>query len=105
MDNTSINQPRYGSRIIYKPSGIPNILTSSEAFILYVHGNAKHYRSYLDLVNKKWFIREEKGSEIVLEGSGTSKHKLMIKAKSALVKLGIKFEPETRRKISDGKEE
>jgi hypothetical protein len=93
-----MNNPVYGNRIIHKPSSVPNVLKSKEVFTVYVEGKATQYRSYVDLNSKRWYVRNELDMSIVLEGVGTSKHKLLIHSKNALKSLGVRFNTETREK-------
>jgi hypothetical protein len=93
-----VKNPTYGSRIIYKPSSVPGVLSSTETFYVRMGDTRLHYRAYVDLNNKKWFIREENKSEIVSQGVGSSKHKMLIKAKNELKKLGVQFNTEGRKK-------
>ncbi len=87
----------YKKRIVYKPSGIPNILSSQEVYMVETVEGIKDYKPYIDLIKKKYYIRDERKSEIVREGTATSPHKLKIKAKTELVKLGVLFEEEKRK--------
>ena len=85
-----------GIRISYMESGIPNVVVSRQVFIVGQANGGNHYKAYINLAEKKFFIRNERTSEILLQGEASSPHKLKIKAKDALTKLGVIFKPEER---------
>lgn len=86
----------YKRRITYVDSGIPNVKMSREVYMKETTEGIKDYRVYLDLAKKEFMLRDERKCEIVRKGSATSPHKLKLKAKLELIKLGIMFEEEKR---------
>lgn len=91
-----MNELIYGTRITYTDSGIPNVLVTREVYMVDTSEGIKHYKGYIDTAKKTWLIRDEKTSDKAFEGSGSSPHKMKIKLKDALTKLGVKFSDEKR---------
>lgn len=56
-----------------------------------------------DISNNTFKITSSLGTEVIAEGTATSPHKIKIKIKEALTKLGAQFDKETRqpRKLSE----
>lgn len=92
-----MSEVTYGQRITYMASGIPNVMVTRETFMLQTPSGTKHYKGYINEAEKKFIIRDEKTTDVVVEGTGTSLHKIKIKLKDQLYKLGVKFEEETRK--------
>jgi hypothetical protein len=87
----------YGTRVTYTDSGIPNVKVTRETFMKDTSEGIKHYKCYINEVDKRFFIRDEKTSDLVVEGNASSLHKLKIKVKESLTKLGIQFNNEKRK--------
>ena len=91
-----MNELIYGTRVTYTESGIPNVIVTREVYIVDTSEGIKHYKGYIDTAKNTWLIRDERTSDKAMEGSGTSQHKMKIKLKNHLAKLGVKFSDEKR---------
>lgn len=69
---------------------------------MYVSERAyKNFKVELSLANYSFKVLDATNSSLVMEGSGGSLAALKIKAKRALVGLGVKFEKEVRTKAGE----
>lgn len=84
------------SRIRYKYSNEPLVLVSLQYFIHPIDGSK--YQVQLNEGDKTFAIVEDTSGKTAVTGTGKSMHDLKINAKNALIKLGISFAEEERKK-------
>jgi hypothetical protein len=70
-----------------------NVFTTEGNVRTYAKGDV---RVFFDISDMSFRIESAKGTEIIFSGKATSPHKIKIKVKNELIKLGAFFEQERR---------
>lgn len=84
------------TRIRYEKTEVPGQLVSVRAYA----GSEAEYRVYLHLDHNRFEVVNAQSGQVMAEGTGASSANTKLKAKRALVGLGVSFGEETRNKVS-----